>query len=250
MIAALERRDQLDKLLGEGVGQARDPALCAQIQTFERDVVQTGEQDIAVAERVAETIGAAASGRPHRPFRPPAHNGRRGGVIFRAASDDRHAARHRLDDRGQHRDLLVIVERVVLAHRAQRDDAGHAVLTRSSTTRCVSARSIDRSSRTGSSPREIRHASRCSQSVFLVSFRYCILFSDVLTLGQSRSFFVGIGAFAPSAIKRSVRASITGSGTYNRVAASRRAQARMLNFGPQGLLRLGRVPRWKASCPI
>src|SRR3546814_8282483 len=54
MIAAFERRDQFDRFLRERIGEAGNPALGAKIQALERDVVEAGEQDIAIAERVAE----------------------------------------------------------------------------------------------------------------------------------------------------------------------------------------------------
>src|SRR3546814_16754208 len=55
MIAAFERRDQFDRFLRERIGEAGNPALGAKIQTLERDVVEAGEQDIALAERGWET---------------------------------------------------------------------------------------------------------------------------------------------------------------------------------------------------
>src|SRR3546814_1996397 len=63
MIAAFERRDQFDRFLRERIGEAGNPALRAKIQALERDVVEAREQDIAIAERVAEIGEAARVGR-------------------------------------------------------------------------------------------------------------------------------------------------------------------------------------------
>ncbi|MNL16877.1 hypothetical protein D3C87_1379380 [compost metagenome] len=58
-IAVLDRLDQGHGFLGEGVGQARDPTLGAQHQTFERHVVQADHDGIAVAQFV-DDVGDAS----------------------------------------------------------------------------------------------------------------------------------------------------------------------------------------------
>src|SRR3546814_9912974 len=55
--------DLFDRFLRERIGEAGNPALRAKIQALERDVVEAGEQDIAIAERVAEIGEAARVGR-------------------------------------------------------------------------------------------------------------------------------------------------------------------------------------------
>ncbi|MNE41195.1 hypothetical protein D3C80_1352540 [compost metagenome] len=57
-VAVLHRLDQGHRLLGEGVGQARDPALGAQDQPLQRHVVQADHDGIAVAQFV-EDVGDA-----------------------------------------------------------------------------------------------------------------------------------------------------------------------------------------------
>jgi hypothetical protein len=49
------------------------------------------------------------------------------GIVFGDAGDDRHATGDRLDDCGEHLDLLIELERVVLAHRPERDHTRYAV---------------------------------------------------------------------------------------------------------------------------
>src|SRR3546814_9969911 len=44
LIAALDRADQFDRFAREGVGQPRDPALRAEHQPFERNIVEPREQ--------------------------------------------------------------------------------------------------------------------------------------------------------------------------------------------------------------
>src|SRR3546814_17846093 len=45
LIAALDRADQFDRFAREGVGQPRDPALRAEHQPFERNIVEPREQN-------------------------------------------------------------------------------------------------------------------------------------------------------------------------------------------------------------
>jgi hypothetical protein len=58
-VAAFGGGNELHRFLREGAGQARDPALGAEHQAFERDVVETGEDIEAIAEFIDE-VGEAA----------------------------------------------------------------------------------------------------------------------------------------------------------------------------------------------
>ena len=58
-VAPFEGGDQGDGFLGEGAGQARHPTRSAQHQPFQRDVVETGHQGVALAIAVGD-VGEAA----------------------------------------------------------------------------------------------------------------------------------------------------------------------------------------------
>src|SRR3546814_16521187 len=63
LIAALDRADQFDRFAREGVGQPRDPALRAEHQPFERNIVEPREQRETIPEDIAEIGEAARVGR-------------------------------------------------------------------------------------------------------------------------------------------------------------------------------------------